>query len=107
MDVLARALQRAGSKTTVAVQQGDVRIPYSQLLRGAKDLQQLFCVNMRPVINTDHPPRVGIMCEPGPMFVMGMWSAWLSGSIFVPYAPSHPSGLLDYELHDSRPSVVR
>jgi hypothetical protein len=62
---------------------------------------------MRQVINKDHPTRVGCICEPGPMFVMGLWSAWLSSSIFVPFAPSHPTGLLEHEIQDSRPSVVR
>ena len=107
MDLLARALQRAGSSTSAAVRQGDALFTYTQLLRSAATLHDDFAPSMRQTLNKDHAPRVGCIVEPGPLYVMSLWSAWLSGSIFVPLAPTHPTSLLEYEADDARLSMVR
>ena len=51
-------------------------------------------------------PRVGVMAQPGAEYVAAMWSAWLSGSVAVPLALSHPPAELSYVLRDAGISVV-
>ena len=50
--------------------------------------------------------RVGVMAQPGAEYVAAMWSAWLSGSVAVPLALSHPPAELSYVLRDAGISVV-
>jgi acyl-CoA synthetase (AMP-forming)/AMP-acid ligase II len=107
MDVVLRALQRAGSSTSIAVQQGASRFTYKELLNGAEGLRQAFHLEMRETIDQRYAPRVGCVCDAGSEYVVSMWSAWLQGSIFVPLAPTHPKSLLEYEIEDARLSMVR
>jgi len=46
------------------------------------------------------------MAQPGAEYVAALWSTWLSGSIAVPLALSHPPSELDYVLRDAGISVV-
>jgi hypothetical protein len=50
--------------------------------------------------------RVGVMAPPGPEYVAAMWSAWLTGSVAVPLALSHPPAELSYVLRDAGITVV-
>jgi acyl-CoA synthetase (AMP-forming)/AMP-acid ligase II len=107
MDVVIRALQNARSSTAIAVKLGKSQFTYNRLLAGAEALGQAYRRRLLPVMNRNYVPRVGVLCDPGSEYVVSMWSAWLQGCMFVPLAPDHPSGLLEYEMQDARMSMVR
>ena len=107
MDVLIRAVQRAGSSTYIAVNQGKSNFTYNRLLNSADALGKSFGAVLSKRFTDSHAPRVGCLCDPGAEYVASMWSSWLQGCIFVPFAPSHPKPLLEYEMDDARLSTVR
>ena len=107
MDLVIRALQRAASNPSVAVQEKAARMTYSQLLTNAELLRINCHKSLRETLDKRYAPRIGCMCDPGSEFVAGLWSTWLQGCIFVPIAPSHPAPLMEYEMADARLSMVR
>ena len=107
MDVLIRALQRAGSNTAIAVQRSSCHYTYNGLLHATENLAESYARQILPVVDKQYAPRVGCLADPGSEYVVGMWSAWLQGYMFVPLAPAHPMELLQYEMDHARLSTVR
>jgi malonyl-CoA/methylmalonyl-CoA synthetase len=121
MEVI-RAARRFPSRVAVTAAQHS--FTYGELLEHAAQLGARLTTALLgapPAAESTEPPakpapaieaplragaRVGVMAAPGAEYVASMWGAWLSGSIAVPLALSHPSSELSYVLRDAGVSVI-
>lgn len=68
------------SKISVISQEG--KFTFSDLLKDSEKLSQTCLLKSQQ--NDLNQERIALICSPGYKYVVGQWSVWRSGGIFVP-----------------------
>ena len=101
MESLQRAIA-AGSRTA-CVEAGRA-VSYSSLMASARRLASSLAQLLH---DRAHGGRVALLANSGTEYACGTYATWLTGSIAVPLAPSHPAHEAEHVLRDASASAVR